>query len=80
MNSRIIRVSYIPCTNYRQSRVKIEDLRFKEKIIIPLDSIFNGVYDAALDYLQKRGIDFLRSGSDEKYFYFITDNFERRIK
>ena len=50
---QMLDISVIPASNTKGTRVKIHDLRFNEKIIIPYDYRFNQILDVALDYLKK---------------------------
>lgn len=59
-NLRAIRVKYLPATNTKSSRVKIEDLRAKRfgttmQVVLSYDHSKNNAFEQAVDYLQSKG-------------------------
>jgi len=50
-----IKVSYIPATGTRGSRVKLVSERFEETVVIHYDYKFSSSADIAQDYLEKKG-------------------------
>lgn len=77
---RLFKISFIGATNNRPSRVKIEDQRFNDKIVMPFDYSFYTIYDQAQNYLISKGIKILNLAEGRECYYLTSDNFETSIK
>ena len=79
-NLRGFEISMLPYTEHKQLRVKIKDLRFNKKKIIPYRYEFNNCKDEAIKYLKDLKIKCLYCCETEKGYIILTDNFEVMIK
>jgi len=69
---RVFEVTYVPCTNFRGSRVKIRDTWFNETKIIQYDYIHNQMADMAQAYLEKIGFNVVADSADQdKHKHFL---------
>lgn len=75
-NFHILKITYIPETNTKPSRVRILSERFNESIVIPRDQKFRDIAEVAEHHLKK--LDFSIIGQGEHYsgFYIISDTFK----
>jgi hypothetical protein len=79
-NLRAFKIGYLGPTNYRGSRVKIEDIRRNKKIIISYNYEFDNTKDIAIDYLKKIGINIKYSFETVESYFLMTDDFESVLK
>jgi len=81
-NYRMFTVKYIGASNFKGSRVKITDTRFKKSVTVSYDHKFNSSSDIGLDFLVKHGITVQGESEDETtgLHHFFSDNFETQIK
>ena len=79
-NMRLFKIKYFGATNYKGSRIKIIDLRFKKsKFVARSYKHMDGTYDA-IDYLTKIGIKIEFKGeATENETILATNNFEIMI-
>lgn len=55
---RTFKISYLSCTNFRGSRVKIEDCNFNSKnVILPFNYEFYSITEQAIYFLLKQGFE-----------------------
>lgn len=80
-NYRAFLVTYMGPSNARGSRVKIQDLRFRESVTIPYSYSLNRITDMAEEYLKGLGIKVLGQAEfADKGDLLFTNNFEINIK
>jgi hypothetical protein len=79
-NVRIFEAVYLGPTNVSGSRVKINDLRFKESKTIPFNYKANSEGEVAAEYLNTLGIKIVAKGETQKGMALFTKNFEKSIK
>ena len=79
-NTRCFEVTYLPCTNYLPSRVKIKDIRFKKSKIIDYDHSLNNIFDMAYNFLKSKNIECEHMGESEKGYLLFSYNFSDQIK
>jgi len=48
---RVFSIKYLPATNFKNSRIRIIDLRFEEKVYIPYDHEYNSPWEIAVAHL-----------------------------
>lgn len=77
---RTFQISYIPCTNFKGSRVKIKDLRHNMTKIINYDPSKSNIYEMAQEYLEARNIPLSGFSDCTNYYSIFTDNFDIYIK
>jgi hypothetical protein len=79
-NLRVFEVSFISPTNYKGSRVLINDLRHKKRVIIPFNYSFNSALDVGLNFLTEKGIKIKFSAEIKKGFILLSEDFKTQIK
>lgn len=79
-NLRAFEIKYLPPTNLKGSRVLINDLRHKKRVIIAYDYDFNNCKYPAVKFLNDKKIKILYSVEIEKGFILLTDDFATQIK
>lgn len=79
---RGIEIKYLSPTNYKGSRVKINDTRHKVSKIISYDYSYNNARDIGIEYLLKRGIEIDSMTYNEKTHIhtILTKDFATPIK
>jgi len=77
-NLRAFQIAYIPPTDIKGARISIKDLRHNKRKIIAYDYAVN-TKETAINYLQSAGIPILYSFETEKFYFLLSDNFEKTI-
>ena len=77
-NLRAFQIAYIPPTDIKGARISIKDLRNNKRKIIAYDYAVN-TKETAVNYLKKLGISILYSFETEKFYFLLSDNFEKTI-
>lgn len=78
---RAFLVTYVGPSNSRGSRVKIQDLRFRESVTIPYSYSYNRITDMAEEYLKGLGIKVVGQAEfADKGDLLFSNNFEVNIK
>tara|TARA_Y100001938_G_scaffold15916_1_gene19712 strand:+ start:35 stop:367 length:333 start_codon:yes stop_codon:yes gene_type:complete len=63
-NTRVLNYKYLGPTNFKGSRVKITDKRFKRSKTISYDHQFSNAVEVAVNYLLSHGWDVVGTNSD----------------
>ena len=63
-NTRVLNYKYLGPTNFKGSRVKITDKRFKRSKTISYDHQFSNAVEVAVNYLLSQGWDVVGTNSD----------------
>lgn len=79
-NNRAFEITYHGPTNFRPSRVKIDDLRFNKTKFISYDYELNNIFDMAKNYLKSIGIECLNMAESKKGYLLLTDNFKTELR
>ena len=79
-NVRTFEAVFLGPTNVSGSRVKINDLRFKESKTIPFNYEANSEGQVAVEYLNTLGIKIVAKSETQKGTILFTKNFEKSIK
>ncbi|NLE62508.1 MAG: hypothetical protein GX612_01535 [Bacteroidales bacterium] len=74
------KASYLPATNSRGSRIKIQSIYTNETVIIPYDCEYDSLNDNAINYLEKKGIEVLSLANHKDYTILLSNDFETSIK
>lgn len=84
-NYRMFKATFVSPTNFRGSRVKIYETtrsndQKSEAKIFSYDYQFNGVYDQALNILERNGLKVICTGSELKNYVFMVDSWGSEFK
>ena len=71
---------YLPATNSRGSRIKIQSIYTDETVIIPYDYKYDSLNDNAINYLEKKGIKVLSLANHKDYTILLSNDFQTPIK
>ena len=63
-NTRVLNYKYLGPTNFKGSRVKITDKRFKRSKTVTFDDRFSAAAEVAVNYLLSQGWDVVGTNSD----------------
>lgn len=74
------KVTSLPATNSRGSRIKIQSIYTNETVVIPFEYEYNSLNDAAINYLEKKGIEVLSLANHKKYTILLSNDFRTSIK
>ncbi len=74
---RLFIANYLPRTENHPTRVKIWDARFSDCVIIPFK---NRVDSDAQEFLESKGIKLCGDGEMDTKDFFVTEDFDTRIK
>ncbi len=85
-NLRAFKVTTLPATNSKPTRVKLQDLRFDKTIILNYSAkSSSNEKDLIVDYLKQLGIDIIAQSWSEntegqhQYSIYLTDNFDIQL-
>ena len=79
-DQRVLTCKYLGPTDFKGSRVKITDKRFKKSVTIPFDHLYNSTCEVAVAYLLERG--WKVSGTNEDIGIIIMSEWdsEKQLK
>lgn len=77
MNAHLIRITYVPATDSKPSRVRLTSQRFERNAItIPYDYCFSTISDTARNWLESHGYTIVCSGEMPGGYWAAIKEFE----
>jgi len=77
----MFKISFIPASNFRGSRVRIEDMWNKQKVIHSYNHDYRDMETQARHFLGSKGIEISADSADRKHNqYLLAENFDIPIK
>lgn len=74
------KATYLPATDSRSSRIKIQSIYTNETVLIPFGYEYDNLNDAAINHLEKKGIEVLSLANHKDYTILLSNDFRTSIK
>jgi hypothetical protein len=75
-NLHAFNIKYLPATNTKPSRIKIESLRFRQSVTLSKDYQFSSSYEQAEKHLLGNGFNVIGLAETPNGFILLSDTFK----